>query len=119
MGQYGYTSGARSALNFDWAKNLLDKHTPEFLSLHNHEMMSAHTLIWNIATKKVPQNIISDYRTAGEGMPKGDWNLHGADIPHRISLTAYGRDHELSGLELGPASGICAQSYSRYILVVI
>ncbi|MCJ1394207.1 hypothetical protein MMC18_007085 [Xylographa bjoerkii] len=113
MAQYGYTAGARSAPNFAWARNLDKKYSYDFLASHNHEMMSAHTLVWNIATKKVPATIIAGFRAACADMPKGDWNTHGKLKEARVSVDAFSGQHELSGLELGPPSGVCAGVYSR------
>ncbi|MCJ1435943.1 hypothetical protein MMC27_005319 [Xylographa pallens] len=113
MAQYGYTAGARSAPNFAWARNLDKKYSYDFLASHNHEMMSAHTLVWNIATKKVPATVIAGFRAACADMPKGDWNTHGELKEARVSVDAFSGQHEISGLELGPPSGVCAGVYSR------
>ncbi|MCJ1287173.1 hypothetical protein MMC26_006521 [Xylographa opegraphella] len=113
MAQYGYTAGARSAPNFAWARNLDRKYSYDFLASHNHEMMSAHTLVWNIATKKVPASVIAGFRAACADMPKGDWNTHGVLTEGRVSVDAFAAQHEISGLELGPSSGVCAGVYSR------
>ena len=113
MAQYGYTAGARSAPNFAWARNLDKKYPYDFLASHNHEMMSAHTLVWNIATKKVPATIIAGFRAACADMPKGDWNTHGELKEARVSVDAFSGQHEITGLELGPPSGVCAGVYSR------
>ena len=113
MAQYGYTAGARSAPKFAWARNLDRKYSHEFLARHNHEMMSAHTLIWNIATKKLPATIIDGFRAACAHIPKADWNTHGELKEGRVSVDAFDGKHEISGLELGPSSGVCAGVYSR------
>ncbi|MCJ1250941.1 hypothetical protein MMC30_008170 [Trapelia coarctata] len=94
MAQYGYTGGARRDRSFAW-------------------MVSAHTLIFNIAAKKVPTPIIEGFKAASEEMPRIDWNMMGVPITSRVSTNYHGRNHDLTGLELGPASGVCAATYAR------
>lgn len=49
------------------------------------------------------------------GMPRADWGSMGdPDFKPIVSVHSGGRDHELTGLECGPAAGICIQAYSKY-----
>jgi len=99
--------------SFAWVRNLMKKHDPAVLRRHMHEIVSAHTLIFNIAAKKVPAPIIEGFRAASEGMPCMDWNMMGTPVTSRVSTNYCGSNHDLTGLELGPVQGLCAATYAR------
>ncbi|MCJ1435944.1 hypothetical protein MMC27_005320 [Xylographa pallens] len=113
--QFGYTCGNDRSPTFGWCHNLLSvKHSEEEKRLHNHALMSAHTLIWNICQKKVPAEIMEAYGKVLAGGPVMDWNMEGRPIDAPISLHVGGQDHEIFGLALGPPQGICSTMYARY-----
>ena len=114
MALYGYSGGAISQRHFAYSRNCIDMSVkPAELQLHNHDLVSAHTLLWNIMNKKVPAEVIEKIKSSMKGLPSLDWNMMGEPTPSRISLKVDGQYHELTGLPLGPCSGVCAEHYSR------
>ncbi|MCJ1250942.1 hypothetical protein MMC30_008171 [Trapelia coarctata] len=97
MVQYGYTSGARSKPSFSYARNVLaaEKRDDCWLSLHMHKLHSKHTLIWNIARKKLPSGTIADLEAEMANGPVADWNMKGKQVDPPVSLHINGQGHEL------------------------
>ena len=75
-------------------------------------MVNAHTLTFNIVAAKVPATIIEGFRAASEGTPRMDWNMLEVPVESRLSTDYRGEKHDLTGLELGPASGVCVQRHT-------
>ena len=117
MARFGYGCGSLFDQEFCWSRNVEDTRKDlRYLSLHNHSMMSSHTLLWNILKKTVPPKVIQDFKTAMKDLPPADWGMLGNPVNAPVSLHLNGRDHELWGLELGPPSGVCATMYERYVV---
>ena len=114
MSLYGYTTGSMNNKVFTWARNVTNRsHSQKALSLHNHAVCSAHTLIWNIIKKKAPSIIVQKMETGMDGLPGLDWSMKGLPVDPVVSLNIEGQDHEISGLVLGPPSGLCSTRYAR------
>lgn len=114
---YGYSAGSRNDPTFMVSRNMerLSRASDQEKRLHNHRLMSAHTLIWHKARQVLPPEIVEplEEEMNKEGMPRADWGNFGEPFEPIVSVNSGGRDHELTGLEMGPASGICISAYSR------
>jgi len=118
---YGYSAGSRHRPSFIVARNLekMATYSDQEKRLHHHNIMSAHTLIWNKARKFLPSSIIQpmEEEMDREGCPRADWGSYGdPNFKPVVSFTSHGKHHELTkGLELGVHSGVCTSVYARYV----
>lgn len=112
---FAYSAGPRHKPEFVIVSNLerLSRHTDQEKRLHNHRLLSAHTLIWYKAKRYLPVSVIHPLEKEIDKMPRGDWGSFGKPFKPVISFKTGGRDHELTGLDCGPASGLCASFYAR------
>ncbi|KAL6713528.1 hypothetical protein ACLMJK_008993 [Lecanora helva] len=118
MVQHGYSvQKTKTGLEVAAPNNVLKSHDARELSLQQHALVSMQSLIWNVALKKVPREVIQRFESAMDQTLRDDWNLKKRDNHpiSNISFKAGDIDLELSGLELGPPSGLCFTRYARYI----
>jgi len=117
MYPFGYSAGARHIPEFMPCRNLdhASGWSEQQLRLHNHGVHSAATLIWNVAKKKLPAEIIDPMRKEMNrgGMAHGDWSSMGTPFEPIVSVKSKRRDHEITGLECGLPSAVCASLYAR------
>lgn len=115
MCSFGYSAGPRQNQEFMIVSNLerLSRDTDQEKRLHTHRLLSAHTLIWNKAKRYLPASVIHPLEEEMDKMPRGDWASFGKPFEPVFPFKTRGRDHELTGLDCGPASGLCASVYAR------
>ena len=59
--QLGYSPGALSSPEFDWARNLKRKLDAETVASLNYQAGSAFSLLWNMAKNQLPDEVIDDF----------------------------------------------------------
>ena len=116
MVQYGYTCGERKSPSFMWARNLTRvTHSERFLSEQMHGITSYQSLLWAICQRKLDPTIVAEAEASWKDLPPLGWNSLDSSIEPVISIKAGEQDHELTGLPLGPPSGVCANVYEKYV----
>lgn len=102
-----------------WARNVTRvTHSERFLSLQVHGITSYNSLLWAICKKKLNPTIMAEAEAGWKDLPGLGWNLLNSSAEPVISIKAGDQDHELTGLPLGPPSGVCANRYEKYVALV-
>ena len=119
MVQHAYTAAKGNAVTddaFGWARNITrTTHSEHVLTQHIHDLTSWHALWWSIIIRLAPPDMVNEFRTEMEGLPRSNWNIKEKPTAANISIVVDGQKYEFSPkyVELGPASGVTAVDYAR------
>jgi hypothetical protein len=112
--------GARSAPQFDWAKNLQSKkHSQEDIDQLNYAISSIFALFWNMACKRLPDKIVETFTNFfdGIGVYRMDANAKQDDPKGSYTIDYRGMPITFYGVDLAPPTGMLGMNYSRYVPV--
>lgn len=116
--QFGYSAGSRSALKFDWVRNLLShKHPAEVISAMEMRGSAAFALVWNMVRVRLPASIIADFdaflhTTLLCGMDaKGNVGQNKGDRIYEVQVGP--ETFSFHAAKLAPPMGVVAHNYSR------
>jgi len=117
--QVGISAGARSKPSLDWVKNILKKHSDDFVDDLDRKTAHAFSLLWMLIRRRLPDKLSDDlvtwmaetgiYRMNKEAV-RGFWENSATG---EIELDIGGNSFDFQWAELAPPSGAMAANYSR------
>lgn len=121
LGMVGYTAGAQSRPEFDWARNLIGPAQPaDVIAIEDRKASSVFAFAWNVCQQRAPRAIVEEYENflLQHDMPRMDGNRAMAtssspgrgeyeiDLPGMPGI-------KFSGVKLAPPCGAFAVNYSK------
>ncbi|EKM74530.1 hypothetical protein AGABI1DRAFT_14922, partial [Agaricus bisporus var. burnettii JB137-S8] len=119
---FGHSAGSRSAMEFDWVKNLRRKLSEDDQDEEDVKGANAFALFWNMVRSVAPGEVIDDFkhflrtskirRMDARGNllynPKTGRGNYRVDLSSGLAFTFH-------DAELAPPAGVCARNYARFM----